>query len=66
MSGFISDIAKPTLLTQSGGSPPSIDALRKDHSPWMLSVLDQAGFFEWDIWNIWGRRGSLGLDVARL
>jgi hypothetical protein len=30
-------------VTHSGGSPPTIDALRKVHSPGMLAVSDKAG-----------------------
>jgi hypothetical protein len=57
----------PPSLTQSGGWPPSIDALRKAHLPWMLAVSDKARLAERTLWNI--RRGKddlLRLDVGRL
>src|SRR5580693_8561495 len=52
-------------LTHSGSRPPSIDALRKVHSPRMLAISDQSRFREREIWNVTlGLFGQLKPDVG--
>jgi hypothetical protein len=39
-TGLVPNIKNLSILTQSGCSPPSIAALRKTRSPWMLAASD--------------------------
>jgi hypothetical protein len=51
-----------SILTHRADLPPSIDALRKVHSPWMLAASDKAEFAERELWNI----GAVTIVLTRV
>src|ERR1700674_5538143 len=62
MNGPSFDAPRGPSLTHRVGSPRSIGALRKVHSPWMLTVSDRARFAELQLWNT--RAGLAPADRA--